>query len=131
MNDREISNLIKRSRRYLRSAKLLIEDEDYASAISRAYYAVFYLGEALLLSKGLTYSSHQGVISGVGEHFIKTEIFEREFGKILNQAFQKRQTAEYDYDFFATEREAQEILDKAEMFFKEARKYLRPKRGAK
>ncbi|UCE36179.1 MAG: HEPN domain-containing protein [Thermoplasmata archaeon] len=72
---KEITSLIKRARRYLKSSKILLDDGDNESSLSRAYYAMFYSVEAVLLTKELSFSSHRGVISGFGEHFIKTGIF--------------------------------------------------------
>ena len=46
----EIGALIVKARRYLKSAKLLLEDGDYESSISRSYYAMFYCAEAVLLT---------------------------------------------------------------------------------
>lgn len=71
----EIKNLLARSDRYVKSAKILIEDKDYESAVSRAYYAMFYAVEALLLTKKMSFSSHKAVISAFGEQFVKTGIF--------------------------------------------------------
>ena len=91
--------LLKRAKRYIRSAGLLLEDGDYESSISRAYYAMFYLAQAVLLAKGLKFSTHKGVISAFGEHFVKTGIFPKEMGRILNKAFEKRQASDYNHDF--------------------------------
>ena len=55
----------------------------------------------MLLIKNLSFSSHKGVISAFGEHFVKTDIFPKEMGRELNRAFEKRQIAGggalYDY----------------------------------
>ncbi len=65
----EVKSLLSRARRYIKSAKLLIKDGDHESAVSRVYYAMFYSVEALLLTKGLSFSSHKAVISTFGQHF--------------------------------------------------------------
>ena len=57
----EVKSLISRSERYMKSAMLLIKDGDYESAVSRVYYAMFYCVEAVLLTKGLSSSSHKAV----------------------------------------------------------------------
>lgn len=121
---KEIKSFIERAERYLRSAKLLLQDGDYASSISRSYYLMFYLAEALLLTKNLSFSSHQGVISAFGKNFVKTGIFEKEFSKILAQSFEKRQLAEYETGLEISQEETEELLNKAEKFLKKARKYL-------
>ena len=86
---KEIDSLIERSRKYLDSARILIESKDYESSVSRVYYAMFYSVEALLLTEGLTFSSHKGVLSAFGERYVKTNIFPREMSKELSRAFEK------------------------------------------
>lgn len=40
-------------------------------AASRAYYAMFYLAQAVLLSDGMAFSKHSAAIGAFGEHFVK------------------------------------------------------------
>lgn len=54
-------------KKYLESAELLFKSGDYESSVSRVYYAMFYSVEALLLTEGISVSSHKGVISVFGE----------------------------------------------------------------
>ena len=68
----QIESLVEKSDRYLHSAVLLRDAEDYDSATSRLYYAMFYCAEALLLTRELSFSKHRGVIAGFGQHFVKT-----------------------------------------------------------
>ena len=42
-----------------------------------------FMAEAALLTKNLSASSHKGVISLFGEHFIKAGIFDRGLGRHL------------------------------------------------
>jgi uncharacterized protein (UPF0332 family) len=120
----EIGALIVKAQRYLRSAKLLLEDGDYESSISRSYYAMFYCAEAALLTKGLTFSSHRGVISVFGELFVKTGVFPRGFGRELNKAFEKRQLGDYESVSAVSEEEAEEILTRAKEFCSEIERWL-------
>ena len=103
---KEITSLISRAERYLRSAKMLLKEGDYESSVSRTYYAMFYSTQAMLITKDLSFSSHKGVISAFAEHFIKTGIFPRETGRELNRAFEKRQLGDYEYTFVISEQEA-------------------------
>ena len=112
----EISSLFRRAQRYLKSAELLLKDGDSESSISRTYYAMFYAAEAALLTKSLSFSSHKGVISAFGEHFIKTDVFPREMGRELNRAFEKRQIGDYEYTFVISEDEAEHILQSGKKF---------------
>jgi len=54
---KEIKSLIERARKYLKSAEVLLENKDYESCVSRAYYAMFYSVEAVLLTRNLSFSS--------------------------------------------------------------------------
>lgn len=121
---KEIKSLFSRSGRYIKSSRLLIEDKDYESAVSRAYYAMFYAVEALLLSKELSFSSHKAVISAFGEHFVKSGLFKKEFGRAITRAFEKRQLSDYEFTFVITEKEAAELLKETEEFVAFALDYL-------
>lgn len=122
---KEVSSLIERADKYLTSARSLLEDGDYESSVSRTYYAMFYVAEALLLTKGLTFSSHRGVISAFGEHFVVTGVFEKDMGRQLNLAFEKRQLGDYEYTFVITRDEAEELLEKGEAFVQAATRHLK------
>jgi uncharacterized protein (UPF0332 family) len=112
----EIAALIKKASRYMKSAELLLKDKDYESSISRSYYSMFYAAEAALLTKGLSFSSHKGVISGFGEHFVKAGIFPKEMARELNRAFEKRQMGDYEYTAIISQEDAEEVLQKAKDF---------------
>lgn len=108
--------LIQKARRYLKSADMLLKDDDYESSVSRAYYAMFYSAEAALLIKGLHFSSHKGVMAGFGEHFVKTGVFPKEMSRSLNRAFEKRQVGDYDCTDAISKEDAELILETANSF---------------
>jgi len=122
---KETEALIQRSKKYIKSAELLLKERDYESSVSRAYYAMFYCVQALLLTKNLSFSSHKGVISAFGEYFVKTGIFEKEMGRELNRAFEKRQLGDYEYTFVISKEEAQAILKSGKQFLKSVAQYLK------
>jgi uncharacterized protein (UPF0332 family) len=120
----EIDSLVRRARRYIKSAELLLNDKDYESSVSRTYYAMFYAVQAALLKKNLSFSSHKGVISAFGKHFIKTEIFPKEMGRELNRAFEKRQIGDYGYTFVVSDEEAVLILQYGKEFVNKITSWL-------
>ena len=122
---KEISSLIKRAEKYLLSAKLLLEEGDYESSVSRSYYAMFYVAQAALLTKNQSYSSHKMVISSFGENFIKTNIFPKELGRELNRAFDKRQISDYNFTFVIDKSEAEQLLNEGEKFVSDVKNYLK------
>jgi uncharacterized protein (UPF0332 family) len=120
----EIGALIAKAQRYLKSARLLLDDGDHESCVSRSYYAMFYCAQAMLLTGGLTFSSHKGVISGFGEQFIKTGVLPRELGRALNKAFEKRQLGDYEAMPVVSSEDAGEVLTDAVEFCSAIERWL-------
>lgn len=121
----ELRGMLEKARRYVNSAEILQREKDYDSAVSRLYYAMFYCAEALLLSKGLTFSSHRAVISAFAQHFIKTNILPKEFHQWLHEAFEKRQISDYDFGAPASDPDAEGLRTKAKMFIARTEELLR------
>jgi len=107
----EISDLIEKAGKFLVTAQQALNSGDYDSCASRCYYAMFFMAEAMLLTKNLTASSHKGVISLFGEHFVKAGIFERNLGKALSNAHDKRLVGDYGIGFVVTEQQARDLLE--------------------
>ena len=64
-----INFLLQKAGESIDVAELLIHQGFYDISASRSYYAMFYIAEALLFSKGLAFSSHSAVIAAFGrEH---------------------------------------------------------------
>ena len=125
---KEIKSLVEKAKKYLRSAEILLKEGDYESSVSRTYYAMFYCAQAMLLTKNLSFSSHKGVISAFGEHFVKTGVFPKEMGRELNRAFEKRQLGDYEYTFVISKREADEMLESGKKFVNEIVQHLKEKK---
>ena len=85
---------------------------------------MFYSAEAILLTNDLKASSHKGVISLFGEHFIKTGKLDKELGKALRRAYDLRQRGDYETGFMVTEEEARKLLEIAKNFVKVVLDYL-------
>jgi uncharacterized protein (UPF0332 family) len=122
---KEVESLIKRAKRYIKSAHVLLKDGDYESSVSRTYYAMLYSAQAALLTKNLSFSSHKGVISAFGKHFIKTNILSMEMGRELNRAFEKRQLGDYGHTFVISSDEAEVILKNGKKFIEKIVQYLK------
>ncbi len=122
---KEIRDFIDKAEKFLTTAERALSIEDYDSCVSRCYYAMFFMAEAALLTKNLTASSHKGVISLLGEHFVKTQILERKLGKALNDAYDKRLVGDYGVGFTVTEQEAKDLLVTARNFVQTLKNYLK------
>ena len=121
---KEIKSLMERAKISINSAELLLKEGDSDSSVSRSYYAMFYATEAVLLTKGLKFTSHRSVISLFGQHFVKTGIFKPENGKCLRNAFDRRLLGDYSFAPEIDEPTAKEVLCWAKEFVGEIRDYL-------
>ncbi len=128
MNPR-IEHLVAKARRSLRAARRLADGGDHDFAISRAYYAMFYLAQAMLLMLGLEFRRHRAVISAFAQHFVRPARFETVHLGALREAFERRQVADYDEQDVVSPREAEAILQQAEAFVAAAEAYLRRAAG--
>ncbi|MFQ5652244.1 MAG: HEPN domain-containing protein [bacterium] len=111
-----IQKLMRRSQSSMEAATSLYEKEFYEEAISRAYYAMFYLTQAVLATKDLYRKRHSAVISAFAEHFTNQELLPRDLHTKLHTAFEERLASDYDMDSLKSGAEAQEVLEGAQEF---------------
>ena len=123
MNE-EIDALLKMAVDSIRGARLLFDDELYGFSVSRAYYAMFYLASAVLMTKDMNFSKHQAVVASFGQHFVKTGIFNHIFHQYLVEAFEQRQIGDYEPMEEITKESAQKNIDRAEKFLVAVRLYI-------
>ena len=121
---KEVGGLIVKARETLANADYDVDGGYYAGAISRVYYAAFYVAEALLLTKGEFYKTHKGVIAAFGKAFIKTGVFPVGFQKLLNDAFRVRMKADYETYFEISGDEVRALVREAVDFLAAAEEYL-------
>ncbi|MGH2522102.1 MAG: HEPN domain-containing protein [Anaerolineales bacterium] len=121
----ELSAMLDKARRYLRSAEVLRLEADYDSAISRLYYAMFYCAEAVLFAKGHSFSSHHAVISAFGQHLVKTGLLPAEMHQWLREGFEQRQISDYDFVSSAEEAQVAELKARAEQFLSKIEGFLK------
>ena len=101
------------AREKLTSAKLLLEAGLYKDSIGRSYYAIFSAIRAILAARQVDFSKHAGVIAYFQKEFIKTGIFDKKYSKYLQQAFQIRNSCDYDDFFIVSEQDAEEQYERA------------------
>jgi uncharacterized protein (UPF0332 family) len=91
----EVQSNLDRAYSSLQAARLLLESGLPDDSASRAYYAVFHAASALLLSKGLSFNSHSGVLRAISLNFVKTGQLDRTVGRNLNWLAEIRQVGDY------------------------------------
>jgi uncharacterized protein (UPF0332 family) len=92
-------NLLRKSKRALRSARLDLQDGDFDSAVNRSYYAMFDMARASLLSSGVPEDklprTHKGVIAAFRQHAIASGKISVELAGALSRTELLRLQADY------------------------------------
>ncbi len=123
MKDETAAHLAK-AVRSVQAARHLLGEGFADFAASRAYYAMFYVAEALLTERGLRFRKHAGVHAAYGKHFAQTAVLDPKFHRWMLEAFALRIDADYAAGSFAEARTVEEMLERAAEFADAARDYL-------
>ena len=100
----------------LETAQMLVDMGRYRLCLSRSYYAMYYISQALLLSEGFEASTHKGLIKLLSLHFVKTGKISNDLAKSLASAYDDRQMSDYNVRFEPTKEEALEAISEAQKF---------------
>jgi uncharacterized protein (UPF0332 family) len=119
--------LLEKAERSIRNAERTMTDGDLDFAASRAYYAMFYVADALLGEKDMHFSKHGGVHGAFAQHFVKTGKFDAKFQRWLVSAFNQRMLGDYGTAPEFNREDVQEIIEQAGEFLKAAHEYLNNK----
>lgn len=118
-----IKEMLNKSHNKLRTALLNLENEGYDDSVSRSYYAVFHAISAVLLSKGLHFSTHMQTIGAFNRELVKTgEI--PVLTKTIEKLFSERQIGDYDFQRCLDVATAKEDLGEAEKIIDACESYL-------
>ena len=115
MNDK-VEALLNKAQKFLRSAAVLIELEDFDSTASRAYFAMFYAAQAALFQETQAVSSKQGIRSAFIGRFVEKGPLPERAGDVLQRASELQEMGDYAYDFSVSQEDAEFILSEAEAF---------------
>lgn len=127
MSQETITQLREKSHKALVSARVLFELQDFDGTCNRAYYAMYDMALACLLSleddsirPGKT---HSGTISAFNQYFIKTGLLSADLGRAFKQVETVRYTADYTTEEIPSEN-AQKVIEQAEFFVEALNNYL-------
>jgi uncharacterized protein (UPF0332 family) len=128
MSSENIRNLVRfrldQADAALRAARVLLDQDLFRDAVNRSYYAMFYAVLALLVTKQIGTSKHQGAISMFDREFVRTGVFHRELSYWLHEAFEMRLDADYAEMVEVPEEDARRILSNAVTFIGQVKNYL-------
>jgi uncharacterized protein (UPF0332 family) len=102
----------------------LLDNEKIDIAAGRAYYALFYIAEALLNEKNLKFSTHGAVISAYGKEYAKTKLLDPKFHTLLRKGFDTRLLGDYHVDTQIEVDAVADMINQAREFLEVAQEYL-------
>ena len=108
----------------IRAADTLLQDDNLDFAAGRAYYAMFYVAEALLHERDLSSKKHGGVHALFGEQFAKTGVLDPKFHRWLIDAFDARLIGDYGFTVTVAKEDVITMIEQAREFLGAAGKLL-------
>lgn len=111
----------------LKSAKILLDAEEYKAANNRAYYAIFHAINAVHALNEKAYKRHKDAVANFNKDYVKTEIFPREIGRKIGEAEEIRHASDYDDFYIASKEETERQVTVAAEFIQMVEKYCTEK----
>ena len=109
----------------IEGAELLLDHEKVDLAAGRAYYALFYIAEALLNEKDMQFSAHGDVIGAYGKEYAKTKLLDPKFHRWLIKGFDTRLIGDYHVDTKIEMDAVADMINQARDFLEAAQEYLK------
>lgn len=120
----ETGHLLEKAESAIRAAQILLDSDAAEFAAGRAYYAMFYVAEALLHERGLRFRKHSGVHAAFGKEFAKTRILDPKFHGWILRAFDQRVEGDYRTHAKLSDDEVATTIARAREFLAAARGLL-------
>jgi uncharacterized protein (UPF0332 family) len=120
---------VERANEELRATQQLIASGLYRIACSRAYYAVFLIATAALLTLDVVRARHSGVEAAFHEQFIRGGRIEPGYGQLYTLLRKTREDSDYNDRAFVVEEMARQRLMDAERFVIRLEQYLREEKA--
>lgn len=86
---------------------------------------MFYLVQELLKRENVSYSTHSGLISQFGLHFVKSNLLDKEFSAILRRGFERRMLGDYGQTAYVSREVAERAIGEAKRFNKRISELLK------
>ncbi|MBQ6063031.1 MAG: HEPN domain-containing protein [Prevotella sp.] len=91
----------------------------YNTATNRLYYACYYAVIALLNKHKIPATTHAGVKTMLGLHFVSKGLISKESGRAFSNLYDSRQRGDYDEFVYSTREEVDELYPKAKRLLEE------------
>jgi uncharacterized protein (UPF0332 family) len=64
--------------------------------MNRIYYGIYYMLSAVAIRENFNTAKHQQLIGWFNKTYVKTDIVERTYGKVIREAFENRMEGDYN-----------------------------------
>ena len=119
---------LKKAEDNLSASKLLYDNNDFSGSINRSYYAIFHAVRAVTALDGFDSKKHSSIIGFFNKTYVKSNAVSRECSKIIRNAFETRNRADYDDFYIVDKSEALEQIENANIFITEISSYIQSRR---
>ena len=116
---------LEKSAAMIEKAEVLFNSHHYKGSNNRSYYAILHSLRAVLDLVGYDSKKHSGVIAEFQRAFVKTNISEREYSKMIMAASEIRNASDYDDYYIASKDEAQAQLANAKKLYTRVFSYIK------
>ncbi len=127
----ETEKFLAKASRAIDAARILLRAGDVDFAAGRAYYAMFYVAEALLARKGQRFRQHSAVQAAYGEEFAKTSALDLQFHRWFLDASDMRILGDYGVEASITPDDVRVMLEHARAFLQAGSAYLESGPGSR
>jgi len=90
-----INYRVSRAKEAIEEVDVLITSKKYDAAVTRIYYGIFYIINALATIDSFSTSKHSQLIGYFNKEYIKERIIDPKIGKFLNRAYDLRTKSDY------------------------------------
>ncbi len=122
-----INNRIEQAYQTIQDIEILLKNKLINISINRIYYGMFYILAALAIKHEFKSSKHRQLLGWFNKSFIKTGIFDKRFGQIINDAFENRSEADYGFLHQYSAQEVERMFNDMKDFIIEIENYLKKK----
>src|SRR3990170_4123579 len=120
----EVKKLIEKAEHALEVAEKLMNDGYPSDAASKIYYAMYYAAQALLKSEGIDVVKHSAVESALGYYFAKPGRIDPKYHRMLMNAREIREIADYDIEEEIVEPVASLKIEEGKVFLAAIKNFL-------